>query len=173
MVGMIRHEKNSGKSEAIKFALTYVTSPYIFLFDADITKIIPSEIDRILSFVCNDPSIDLLILQRVEPWYIKLVRWDILEAGERVLRTEDLRKIFLDNPPSGYLLEYATNFYMMRNHKKAYWTPYSGLNLWKNRKLGFFRGVAYILTLHYKVMKYKGVLFVIQSLLFFCRKKYK
>lgn len=173
MVEMIRREKNSGKSEVVKFALTRVTTPYVFLFDADITKIIPSEIEHILDFICDDPSIDLLILRRVEPWYIKLVRWDILEAGERILRTEDLRRIFLDNSPSGFLLEYATNSYMMRNHKKAYWVPYSGLNLWKNKKVGFFRGVAYIITLHYDFVKYKGILFVMQSFLFFCKKEYK
>lgn len=172
-VKMVRHEKNSGKSEAVKSVLTYVTTPYVLLFDADIVHNIPSEIEEILSYIHNDRSIDLLILQRIEPWYIKLVRWDILLSGERILRTEDLRKIFLHNPPSGYQLEYAINSYMMRNHKKVYWTPYSGMNVFKIKKIGFFRGVFHDTKIHHNFVKYKGILFAIQSFLFFCRKEYK
>lgn len=173
MVEMVRREKNSGKSEAVKFALSRVKTPYVLLFDADIIKIIPSEIDHILGFICNDPSIDLLILKRVEPWYVRLFRWDKLLAGERVMRTEDLRKIFLNNPPSGYQLEYAVNSYMMRNHKKVYWSAYSGMNVFKSKKIGFFRGVARDIMIHYNFVKYKGIPFAIQSSLFFCRKEYK
>ncbi|MBF8249859.1 MAG: glycosyl transferase family protein [Candidatus Levybacteria bacterium] len=173
MIEVIRREKNSGKSEAVKFALSHVTTPYVLLFDADIINVIPSEIEHILNFIYDDPSIDLLILKRVEPWYIRLFRWDKLLAGERVMRTEDLRKIFLDNPPSGYQLEYATNSYMMRNHKKVYWAAYSGMNVFKSKKIGFFRGVVRDTMIHYDFVKYKGILFAIQSTLFFCRKKYE
>lgn len=172
-VTLVRLAKNRGKSEAVRFALNSVTTSYVLLFDADVIKIIPSEVERILSFIYDDLSIDLLILKRVEPWYIKLFRWDKLLAGERVMRTEDLRKIFLDNFPSGYQLEYAINSYMMLNHKKVYWSAYSGMNVYKSKKIGFFRGVVRDIMIHYNFVKYKGVLFAIQSSLFFCRKEYK
>jgi glycosyltransferase involved in cell wall biosynthesis len=173
-IEVIRHEKNHGKSEAIKSALSYVTTPYVLLFDADIINIIASEIEHILSFIYSDPSIDLLVLRRPEWWVHKILRTDILGAGERVLRTEDLNQIFSGkNPPTRFQLEYATNYYLMQHHKKVYWVPYSGKNVFKFQKIGFIRGILRDIWISYDFRKYKGFWFDIKSYFLFCRQEYK
>lgn len=172
-VEVIVHNKNKGKSEAIKTAIKRVNSPYIILIDADLKNINPQEIENAVGFILTHPETDMVILRRLhELLYIKLLRWDILISGERVLRTDDLEKIMAENP-HGYQLEYAINSYMMRNKKKVYWMYSSGTNVYKIYKYGFFKGILRDLNIHLDIIAYAGLILPIKSFLFFCRQEAK
>lgn len=171
-VTVLRNEVNQGKSGAIKTALENVTEDYVFLIDADLSHVVGEEIEQAINSIKRDPQVDMIVMRRfADPWFSKLFRGEILTTGERVLRTSNLKKIFINHPKS-YQIEYAVNYFHMDGHKKVYWMPFSGENLPKVKKMGFFTGMKKEITMHVNCLKYKGPGKYVQSFLFFCRNQY-
>lgn len=168
-VNLIILKKNTGKAEAVKTALESVKTDYIILIDADLINIDSKEIENTIALILTNPKMDMIIFKRIkELFYIKLLRWDILISGERVLKTNDLRQILRDKP-HGYLLEYAINRYMMREKKKVFWVPSAGENIYKIYKYGFAKGFLHDVKIHIAIMRYAGIVFLVRCFMFFCR----
>lgn len=169
---VVRLPKNKGKSEAVKFGLEHVTTPYVILVDADLSGIRPFEIDDAIRAITMNPSLGMIILKRIkEPWYIKATRWDTLVSGERVLHSRDLKKIYAKDTFSGNQIEYAINRFMMENGRPVRWAPSSAENIYKVYKYGFFRGAFQDIVIHCRYILYAGIWFSVKSYLFFCKKK--
>jgi len=168
-VNLIILKKNTGKAEAVNTALESVTTDYVILIDADLINIDSKEIEDTVALILNNPIIDMIIFRRIkELFYIKLLRWDILISGERVLKTDDLRQILKDKP-HGYLLEYAINRYMMKEKKKVFWVSSAGENIYKIYKYGFVKGFLHDVKIHIDITRYVGIVFLIRCFMFFCR----
>lgn len=111
-------EKNSGKPNAIKVGLEYVSAEYVLLLDGDLLNINDRELGNAIQKITNDPEIDMIILRRVaDKTAPSWTRQDIVTSGQRILKKDDLKNVFQKYPP-GYPIEWALNIYMLKNHKK-------------------------------------------------------
>lgn len=170
---LIRLEKNSGKSEAVRTGLLRVKTPYVMLMDADLDHVVPDEIEDAINKIVKNRTIDMLIFRRIsDPWFSKIIRGEVLTSGERILRVIDLWNVFNDHPHQ-YQLEFAINFYMMKFKKNVYWVYYSAQNDPKINKRGVIKGLMQELTMYYDMLKFAGVWIALKSIFLFCRKEYK
>jgi glycosyltransferase involved in cell wall biosynthesis len=164
-----RLEKNGGKSKAVTEGLRLVKNHYTLLMDADLSNLQVKELEDGLGYIITNEDVDMLIYRRKhDPWFSKIVRGEILVSGERVLRTEDLRKILSENLVA-YQIEPAINYYMQENNKKAYWLNHSGRNVLKVKKVGLLRGVKRELQYYLSVLTFKGPVKYLSNVLLFCR----
>jgi glycosyltransferase involved in cell wall biosynthesis len=172
-VTLIRLTKNGGKSAAVKEGLSHVKTSHVMLMDADLGHVVPEEIERAVSTIVNNPDVDMIIFRRLsDPWFSKMIRGETLTSGERILRVADFENIFKSHPHK-YQLEFAINFYMMKNKKNAYWMPYSAENNPKMLKRGWVKGLLQELNMYNDMLKFAGVWIALKSILFFCRKEYR
>lgn len=166
--------KNAGKSDAVKRGLSEVKTEYLLLMDADLSYVIPSEIEQAIKTIIDTPELSMLILRRIsDPWYSRLIRGEILTSGERILKAYDLERVFSEHKPNRYQLEFAINFYMMKHKKKAMWFSYSGRNNPKIEKFGFLNGVRKEIFMYKEMLSYAGVVLPIKSLFAFCTRGIK
>jgi len=169
-VTLIRLQKNKGKSAAVAAGLRMVKTPYVMLMDADLSHIIPGEIESAITKVIENKDIDMLIMRGInDPWFSKLIRGEILTSGQRILRTDDLHEVIVGMRPQRYQLEYAINFYMMRKYKKTYWISCSAKNFVKIHKIGLIKGLTGEIAMYIDMIRYVGVILPIKSLIFFCK----
>lgn len=167
-VTSVRLEGNTGKPNAVRAGLQYVTAPYVLLLDGDLSNIKPNELDNAINKIINNPNIDLIILRRLkDTTSLAWMRQDIVTSGQRLLRRQDLKNVFANYPP-GYQLEWAVNTYMIKNKKKVYWMPFSIHNLWRHQKYGLRAGWKTYWTATVANLRV-GVPNLIWQTLFFCR----
>jgi glycosyltransferase involved in cell wall biosynthesis len=172
-VTLLRLKKNSGKSAAVQAGLARVKTSHVMLMDADLGHVIPDEIERVVSAILKDPNVDMVIFRRLsDPWFSKIIRGETLTSGERILRISDFQNIFKSHPHK-YQLEFAINFYMMKNKKNVYWMPYSAENDPKMLKRGAIRGLLQELVMYNDMLRFAGAWMAIKSIFTFCKKEYK
>jgi len=160
--------KNVGKTGTVREGLKYAKGDYILFFDADLSGIIPAEVDYVLEAILHDPTIDMVVFSRSTPRLItKLNRFDLIYTGERILKKSDLAEI-LRGEVSLFQLEIAINTYMMKHHKKMYFFSASHINLAKSDKLGFISGVIEDLRMFWSVCSFDPWHYFAQTF-FFCR----
>lgn len=134
-------EKNRGKTAAVKAGLELIHNQYVLLLDADLDSLNSTEISAAINAITHKPLLDMIILRRMNSGiHSKLNRGDILYAGERILKRNDLKAI-LTHPARGYQLEVLINKYMKDNRKSVYWMPSSARNTYKMNKLGLVDGM--------------------------------
>lgn len=170
-VFLIRLNTNSGKAYAIKEGLKRVNTNYVILIDGDHTNIKVDEIEGAIQKIINNPEIDMIILRKIKDETVKVsrfIRHDTIFSGERILKTNDLKKIY-QNKFSDYQIEMAINTYMMRNKKNVYWMPSSVNSFNKWEKWGWFEGTKRSLKMFKGFVSYAGWKNLIWQTLFFCR----
>ncbi|MBI4028879.1 MAG: glycosyltransferase family 2 protein, partial [Candidatus Blackburnbacteria bacterium] len=90
---ILNNLRNLGKTGAIKIGLQQAKGDYILLLDADLRNLNYNEIEAAITKIRDGRGIDMIVLRRINaPFFIKLVRGDILVSGERILKKEDLKK---------------------------------------------------------------------------------
>lgn len=170
-VTLLRFEKNQGKSGAVREGLKQAKGDYIFLLDADLQNLKASEIKAAIDKIKNNPSIDMIILRRMnDPLSSQLIRGDILVSGERILRRNDLWEI-LNEEPEGYELELAMNNYMMKNLKKVCWLPNSAYHPYKFKKRGFLKGGQGEVEMYFNLISRFDLADYLEQVLSFCRQR--
>jgi hypothetical protein len=141
LITLLRLEENHGKTAAVKAGLDLVQNEYVLLLDADLDSLDSAEISAAINTITRTPQLDMIILRRVNAGiHSKLNRGDVLYAGERILRRDDLKAI-LSQTARGYQLEVIINKYMKDNLKAVYWMPSSARNTYKISKLGLVDGM--------------------------------
>ncbi|WP_128545810.1 glycosyltransferase family 2 protein [Larkinella soli] len=169
-ITVIRLPENQGKTAAIKQGLKSVHTPYVMLMDADLQNVDREELKQIVQGVENCPDVDMIILRRLNAeWFVKMNRADILLSGERILRTEDLRKV-LEDRVEGFQLELAVNEYMWKNHKKVRWVPWSATNTYKMDKRGPVEGFFKDFLMYADIVHYVGIASFVRQVANFARK---
>jgi glycosyltransferase involved in cell wall biosynthesis len=155
-VNLLRLENNCGKTEAVRAGLELVKNNYILLLDADLEALDCGEIRAAVQAISIWSHLDMIILRRVNAGiYSKLNRGDILYAGERLLRSDDL-KAALAQQARGYQLEVLINKYMKDNRKTVYWMPSSARNTYKVHKIGFLAGTKAEIDMISQILSYHG-----------------
>ncbi|PJE61593.1 glycosyl transferase, partial [Candidatus Roizmanbacteria bacterium CG10_big_fil_rev_8_21_14_0_10_39_12] len=140
-IRLIHTKTNSGKSHAIKLGLDKAIGSYILLMDADLLKLKHTEIDTIIAYMKNHPSVDMLLLKDSHPhWITKMTRHDIVLTGKRILKSKDLKQVFAEMKPKKYQIEVGINIYMVNHHKNVIHTQFSCSNTVKTDKIGFISG---------------------------------
>lgn len=166
---LVSLQANQGKAEAIRQGLAWVVNPYTLLLDADLRFLNSRELDLAISRMVSNPRIDMIILRRVNAAVnSKITRGDILYSGERILKTDDLRRV-LEHKPKGYQIEMAINQYMLQGHKQVYWMPSSALNTYKPVKRGLVPGLRADLDMFEEMLAYEGAGAYVQQFLAFAR----
>ena len=170
-VKLVRLIEGKGKSATVKRGLKEVKVPYVMLIDADLQNLKHLELEKAISTIQQNQNIDMLVLRRKhDPWFSKMVRGDITVTGERVMRTEDLRNVFIGSPVS-YQLEFAINLYMAQRMKHVYWMYHSGINVSKIEKFGFFEGAKQEINMYRSIFAYAGILYSLRIMATFSRKE--
>jgi glycosyltransferase involved in cell wall biosynthesis len=171
LITLISLHKNSGKTKAILNGLKRAENNNIFLIDADLDNVKKKEIENALKSFIHHKDIDLIILKRIDiPLHCKVLRWDVLFSGERIIRKKDLHEV-LKESLTGYQIELAVNRYMQRNAKKVYWMPSSGINYWKVKRRGLIKGLFLELMAGINIYSYIGLRNYIWQSIFFCKKE--
>lgn len=172
-VKLLRLEKNSGKSDAVREGLKHAGSDFILLLDADLQNLDYREIDSAAGAFFRAGNLDMLILRRVNAvFYVRLYRADVLFTGERILKKDDLETI-LAGKVNGWQLESAINTWMYLHGKNVSWVPHSAINQHKNTKGGHFQSVRLNLRTYSDMVTATGFNNVMRQIFFFARKELK
>lgn len=125
--------------------------------------------ENTLRKILDNSQIDMIIMRRVaDTTSLAFIRQDIVTSGQRILKRDDLEKIFQDSS-SKYQLEVSINTYMMKNKKIVYWMPLSIHNIWKQNKWGLS---GYRIWLRSTMaIFHAGLHNIIWQTLFFCRQE--
>lgn len=173
LIKLVRLERNSGKSDAVREGLKYAENELILLLDADLQNLDHREIDLAAIAFFKAENLDMLILRRVNAvFYVRLYRADILFTGERILSKYDLMTI-LDGDVNGWQLESAINTWMYHNDKNVSWISHSAINQHKYSKRGIFNGVKMNLKTYSDMITAAGFNNVMKQIFFFARKELK
>lgn len=152
----LRHPKNLGKTEAIKTGLQYVKTSYVFLIDADLIRLTSSMLSAVIHYTLQH-KVDMMIVRRIKTLpTTRVLKLDILVAGERLMRTEHLRKV-LENKLTGYELEPAINDFYLKNNKNVVFTTQNLEQYRKIDKVGLFQGISGDLKATRQIIKYTGI----------------
>jgi len=161
-IKIISYTKNKGKAHAIKEWLKHVKTNYICTFDSDIKGIQKKEITYMIKNIYNHPEIDMGILRRIEAKrYIKMFYRELILSGQRIVKTEDLKKIFKEKFQK-YQLEVAINNFMEKNKKIVVRYPFSGQNTLKSKKRWFFNGLKKDISMFKDIFKYQWVFWYVK-----------
>ncbi|GAB3202620.1 glycosyltransferase involved in cell wall biosynthesis [Pontibacter aydingkolensis] len=171
-VHVVRLQKNSGKTAAIKYGIRYVQHDVLLMMDADLQGLRKEELEDALAAYRNYTSVDMIILRRINsPWFVKWYRSDVLLSGERILCTADLRSILNQKQKlKCYQLEVAINRYMLRHKKVVRWMPWSAINTYKVDKLGVLHGSRKEFNMYVDIVNYVGFSHMCLQLASFTRK---
>ncbi|MBI4084359.1 MAG: glycosyltransferase family 2 protein [Candidatus Levybacteria bacterium] len=172
-VRVIRLMKNQGKAQAIKYGLMRARGQYILLLDADLSNLNENEIERAIVKITKNDKVDMIVLRRkYDPFISKIVRGDVLVSGERIVKKDDLERVF-EGKVNGYQIEPAINYYMMDRKKSAFWMWHSGTNTNKLKKIGLMEGLTKESKLYMSIIAYKGPWKYIRSVSTFCLENLK
>jgi polyisoprenyl-phosphate glycosyltransferase len=133
--------KNSGKGEAIRKGLEVVTTPYVFLCDADLSGLTDHEIGK-MTLPTIDGVCDICVGVRFRGGKIvQFARKNIfpLIAGERVMKTDLLRSIASSVKFQGWGVEIYMNYFARTSKLKIMKVDLVGVrDPFQIKKRGFF-----------------------------------
>ena len=170
LVKLVQIKNNSGKSNAIIQGLKEVKTKYVFLIDADLQKLKYKDYELGLNRINDKKDIDMIIFKRNigQRYYIKLNRGDVLISGERLLKTNLLKRALTKNIKN-YELELKINKYFFENKKKTFWMKSSAKNTIKSRKIGLFKGIYQDIKMYLSIVFGVGVISYFYQVFLFCK----
>lgn len=175
-IRVISYAENKGKTHAIRTGLQEVKTKYIFMFDSDLKWVKKNEIIYTIEHMYNHPEVSMGILRRIgAKWHVKMLYRELILSGQRMLSTEDLKKIF-EHKFEKYQLEVAINTFMEKNKKIVVRYPFSAENTEKSKKWWLLDGRKRDMSMYKDILKYQGVLGYIRHSFVFSpinEKKYK
>lgn len=172
-IKLVRLNRNSGKTAAVKEGLRYCTNDIVLLIDADLRNLNFREIEKANDAFLKSADMDMLILRRVHAlFFIRMYRADVLFTGERLIKKCHLEKI-LEGEVTGWQLESAINSWMYRNRKKVMWVPHSGINTQKFVKWGMLSGFRLDFRTYSDMISAAGFNNFMKQIMFFARDELK
>jgi len=158
--------RNLGKSTAVKQAISITQSENVLLLDADIEKIDHIQLSKNIETFLQS-GLDMLLMPSTA-FYVfnRISRHNILFTGIRILKSYDLKKIFMEENPTNYQLEVAINRYMLRHKKKVKFMYIQSLHTLKAGKIGVFRSTIENIKMLWSILNYSGLSYIKQVLFF-------
>jgi glycosyltransferase involved in cell wall biosynthesis len=171
-IKIIKININSGKSNAIIQGLKEVKTKFVMLIDADLQKINYKDYELGLKKINEKKKIDMIIFKRniAQRLYIRMNRGDVLISGERLIKTNLLKKALLKNPKN-YELELKMNKYFFENKKKCFWMNSVAKNTIKSMKVGFIKGMYQDLKMYFSIVRSIGIVGYMFQVFLFCREE--
>ena len=155
-IKLIEYQPNHWRSYAVKQWLLHVKTQYVFFFDADLQWVKKEEIEVMIESLYSHPEIDIWILRRIyTKWVIRIFMTDLLLSWQRMLKTDDVNKIFAWKM-SGYQMEIAINTYIYKNNKKWIRFPFSAENTFKMKKYWIIDWLINEFRMYRNIFRYKG-----------------
>jgi glycosyltransferase involved in cell wall biosynthesis len=140
-VEVVKLTKNLGKCEAVKAGLKQVKNKYIFLIDADATNIDPEKLRKIIEYFFNRMQFKSAILVNPNTHMIeKIFKGNLIMAGARIVRREDLDNTFRIINPVRYQLEIALNKYLIEKKLEIAMFDFPMYLPHKSKKWGLLNG---------------------------------
>lgn len=149
-INLVERFENGGKSAAVRTGLNYINSELTLLFDADISDVDFDEINSAIKSMKKGVA-DMLILRRDYAPINHFFPADILICGERILPTNDLRRIFKEDF-QGYAMEFEINNYYLKRNAKIMYMLCSTKNTHKTMKWGMIDGIKREIDVFYKIL---------------------
>lgn len=107
---------NQGKSIAVKTGLRFIHTPWVCLFDADLTNVSVSELQNGFEKTATTTTDMIVFRQITDSWLFKILKLNIFLSGERCIKTSTLKKFFSINHPTNYRLEIDLHHWFASNH---------------------------------------------------------
>lgn len=166
---VIRHNKNRGKSAAVKSGIKKASYDTLFLLDSDIPNITRKNIEDLLTPVLNK-EYDVSLALIGNPMQ-RLIKVDIL-SGIRCIRKKHLVDFFSKNNPVGYELEILLNKYILERNLSFRYADWTNSHFkYSTVKTSFLEGLKTILKKRVAIYKKIGFFsFYYQYLQFFLKK---
>jgi glycosyltransferase involved in cell wall biosynthesis len=167
-VGLLALQQNRGKAGAVLAGVQSIRSDYVLLMDADLERLLASEIEFALAIARLNPQVDMIILRRsAEEWWARLLRGDDLFSGQRLIRREDLHVVLAGNRVRGYQLEVALNQYMIKKDKVVWIAPLNAKHAMASQKIGSLAGIWKEVHMFLEILVYLGPRGLIRQFLWF------
>jgi glycosyltransferase involved in cell wall biosynthesis len=169
-VELIQLPQNAGKAAAIQRGLQIARHENILLMDADLQSIDKAEVESAIRAITRY-NLDMLILRRINaPWFVKFDRGDTLLSGERIVKKQDLIKVF-NQEVNRYQVELAINLYMQKHKRNVRWMPWSATNTYKAKKIGLVAGYKKEFEMFTDIVLYAGFVNIVRQISSFATKK--
>lgn len=166
-VKVVGYSQNLGKSAAVSYGMRAITTSHVLLFDADLRDFSTTQLTTAIKTTLLRPKIEMVVFRQLnDPFLLRLLKFDILVSGERILKTKDLKQILTDHPQH-YQLEFSINNYFLKHHKLVFWTPFQSNNYFKLSKWSLLTSLKKILQFQtslwraqyfYQLVKFNPVL---------------
>jgi len=116
---LLKMPKNSGKSQAIAFGLTKITTSIVFLCDADLVKLTPKICTSIIKPVLNN-QVDMSVgMRNIGVTSPSIAKFFPSISGERCLNTKILKQCIKSKYFYNYGMETVINYYCIVNKLKT------------------------------------------------------
>lgn len=138
---VIAHQRNKGKEEALKTALTAVDTEYVIFFDADLTGINANLVESAISKITDE---DVIRLARGADGYIfkKVLATAYIIGGEQILKKEFIDKHYSELFSKNWNLEMTVNKLVLKHNYKFKILELEGVShRIKFIKRGILRGI--------------------------------
>ncbi len=172
---LLKHEKNKGKAQAVKTGLKHVSKENILLIDSDLLHLTHDDIERSIKIyelnnldcllLCTKPLFTIDVLLR------KTIRLPHLMTGSRIVKTNDLKRVFRESSVGNYGLEIRENKYLLDNNKLVAYTNISALNVLKMRKVGLSQGLYEDYFMWRQIFSHVNLKEIVRQIRYFGRKK--
>ena len=162
---------NTGKADAVKQGLQLVEAEHVLMFDADVHNLFSEELKEGIEVYLTDEQIRMLLFCEINELAIsRLLRFNIVFSGNRLMRADDLQQVFMLEPER-YQLETAINHYFSRFKQSVFYYNYSALNTHKIKKVGHIEGLKRELAMYKDVIEFAGPLEIIKQISTFARQE--
>lgn len=110
---VVRHEKNRGKTEAMKSGAERARGSFLCFLDADLEGLHPSDIERLIDRDEGSPELRIMYRSGESGFFKTVFPAEPMVGGERCMRKEDFSRITEGNPVRGFEFEIACNAYFL------------------------------------------------------------
>lgn len=171
-IEVLRHDRNRGKTEAVRTGLARATGSYTLLLDADLRRVDAERIQATITRVYRQspPPAMVIFRKKTASLLARFDRRDLVLSGDRLVRTRELNEA-LGPSVSGFQLEVAVNEYMMRHEREVRWISWRAENTRKIEKYSLVRGIVREVTMLRNVIEHVGVTGFARQLLFLGRRE--
>lgn len=128
---------NQGKSTAVKTGLRFIHTPWVCLFDADLTNVSEKELRSGFEKTITTATDMIVFSQSTDSWLFRLLKLNIFLSGERCVKTKTLKQFFTTHLPTHYRLELDLHYWFAANHLLWTTSPLAATNKLKLSKWQF------------------------------------
>ncbi len=163
---VLQNKNKRGKMNAVRYALSYISTRYTLLLDGDLDGFDRYDIDSLLSAFANSADNSMLISYRKDGRFHEhnIVFVDPSLNGERMLLTSILKEVLNNKLYQGYELEMILNKYFLDNKMPIHIVPLDISQRAKKNKRGLWRGLYQDVQMGFALVIVFGLIEVVRQM---------